>query len=77
MDNISIDKKLVPRHMLEITPDYYKGDYVMKIIEDFKLDFLTGTIIKYLLRAGKKESEIIDLRKAQWYLDRKIGNLEK
>lgn len=62
-----------------VNPSHYQGDYVMRIIEDFKLDFLSGTIVKYLLRAGRKpgDGEIQDLKKAAWYLHRKIENLEK
>jgi len=62
-----------------VTPAHYKGDYVMRIIEDFNLDFLKGTVVKYLLRAGNKptDAEVQDLKKARWYLDRKISNLEK
>lgn len=62
-----------------VNPDHYKGDYVMRIIEDFKLDFLSGTILRYLLRAGSKptDPEIQCLKKARWYLDRKISNMEK
>lgn len=62
-----------------VNPTHYMGDYVMRIIEDFTLDFLSGTIVKYLLRAGNKpgNSEIQDLKKARWYLDRKIKNMEK
>jgi Protein of unknwon function (DUF3310) len=58
-------------------PAHYQGDYVMRIIEDFKLDFLSGTVLKYILRAGSKpqEPELRDLQKARWYLDRKISNL--
>lgn len=61
-----------------VKPEHYQGDYVMRIIEDFKLDFLSGTIVKYLLRAGNKpgECELQDLKKAQWYLSRKISNAE-
>jgi hypothetical protein len=60
-----------------VNPAYYQGDYVMRIIEDFRLDFLSGTVVKYLLRAGDKEqnSELQDLKKAEWYLARKIHNL--
>lgn len=60
-----------------INPAHYKGDYVMRIIEDFELCFLKGTILKYLLRSGKKAnaSELEDLKKAQWYLERKIAAL--
>ena len=61
-----------------VTPGHYQGDYVMRVIEDFKLDFLSGTIVKYLLRAGNKpgDSEVQDLKKALWYLQRKIKNAE-
>jgi len=60
-----------------VNPVHYKGDYVMRIIEDFNLDFLSGTVVKYMLRAGNKEtdSELQDLKKAKWYLERKIRNL--
>lgn len=59
-----------------IHPPHYQGDYVMRIIEDFHLDFLDGQVIKYILRAGRKpgESIIRDLKKAEWYLQRKIAN---
>jgi hypothetical protein len=61
-----------------VNPAHYKGDYVMRVIEDFGLDFLDGTTLKYILRSGRKPDEpaIIDYKKARWYLDRKIQNLE-
>jgi len=42
------------------------------------LDFSLGNTIKYISRAGKKDKakEIEDLKKALWYLDRKIKTLE-
>ncbi len=46
-------------------------------------DFCIGNVIKYCWRAGRKvqgnalESELKDLRKARWYLDRKIARLER
>ena len=62
-----------------VNPPHYKGDYVMRIIEDFGLDFLDGQVVKYILRAGKKTNTVTleDYKKAQWYLNRKINNLEK
>jgi hypothetical protein len=35
-------------------------------------------VVKYVARAGKKisDKELQDLKKALWYLDRKIKNLE-
>jgi hypothetical protein len=52
---------------------------VIDVIEDWKLDFVTGSILKYLARAGKKSTttELEDLRKAQWLLNRRIVNLTK
>jgi hypothetical protein len=34
--------------------------------------------VKYISRAGKKDTdkELQDLKKAQWYLERRIQNLE-
>lgn len=60
-----------------VNPAHYKGDYVMRIIEDFKLDFLDGQVVKYILRSGSKPGEPSDRdhAKALWYLQRKISNL--
>lgn len=59
-------------------PDHYKGNRfeVIDIIEDYGLNFNLGNVIKYTLRAGKKDDEITDLKKAVWYLEREIGRLE-
>ena len=62
-------------------PEHYGGDNIyeaIKVIEAWNLDFSLGNTIKYISRAGKKEKakEIEDLRKALWYLNRKINNLE-
>lgn len=64
-------------------PDHYQfGDdktyEVIKIIEIYKFDFYIGNCFKYISRAGKKnpEKEIEDLKKARFYLDRKIEVLE-
>lgn len=39
-------------------------------------DFCTGNAIKYLCRAGKKagSSEVTDLKKARWYLERALAS---
>ena len=44
-----------------------------------RLDFLTGQVCKYISRAGKKDptKEIEDLKKARFYLNRKIAELEQ
>lgn len=40
--------------------------------------FEIGNVIKYIWRAGLKEnvSELVDLKKARWYLDSRIKTLE-
>jgi hypothetical protein len=64
-------------------PEHYGGvenTYeVIKVIEALEMDFHLGNAFKYIVRAGKKETdkELQDLKKALWYLDRKIQLLEK
>ena len=53
---------------------------VIDFIEDKKLGYHLGNTIKYVCRAekkGGKDKEIEDLKKAQWYLNRRIQNLKK
>jgi hypothetical protein len=63
-------------------PDHYGGSEnvyeVIKVIENWDLDFHLGNTVKYISRAGKKgvNKELEDLKKAKFYLDRKIKNLE-
>ena len=57
---------------------YNQGKFeVIQIIEDQKLDYHLGNVMKYVLRSRYKGKELEDLKKARWYLDRKIQNLEK
>jgi hypothetical protein len=55
-------------------PIHYKGKDLeaIDVIEAFNLGFNLGNVIKYILRYGKKEDGIEDLKKAQWYLNREI-----
>ena len=50
----------------------------IKVIDNWELDFLLGNTIKYISRAGKKDptKKLEDLKKALFYLERKIKNLE-
>lgn len=50
---------------------------VINFIEDKKLPYHLGNVVKYVCRAGKKNpaTEIEDLKKAQWYLGKYIGLL--
>jgi hypothetical protein len=63
-------------------PPHYGGDTTyeaIKVIEAWELDFCLGNTVKYISRAGKKDpaKELEDLRKAQWYLDRRIQQLQE
>jgi hypothetical protein len=65
-------------------PEHYGGKNsvyeVVKVCEAWGLDkdAYLFNVVKYIARAGKKNSdkEIEDLKKAMFYLDRKVKNLE-
>jgi hypothetical protein len=49
------------------------GKYdVIDFIQDYKLGFNKGNVIKYITRATKKGTELQDLYKAKDYIDREI-----
>lgn len=50
---------------------------VIDFIDDQKLGFYEGQILKYVCRAKHKANELQDLNKALWYLTRLINNTEK
>lgn len=67
------------REYVENPSHYNSGKIeVIDFIEDQKLGFCLGNVIKYVSRAGKKDSSktIEDLEKAKWYLEREIKNLK-
>ena len=51
----------------------------IKVIDAWELGFSLGNTVKYISRAGKKDpnKELEDLRKAMFYLQHHIGELEK
>lgn len=61
-------------------PSHYRegwsnGAEVIDITEH--LNFNRGNAVKYLARAGKKDDELQDLRKALWYVAREIDRLSR
>lgn len=65
-------------------PQHYGGDTpyeVIKVMEAWGLDrdFCLGNAVKYIARVGKKDRRrnIEDLKKAAWYLNRRIERLEQ
>ena len=63
-------------------PNHYGGKdnpyEAIKVIEAWGVGFNLGTVLRYLCRAGKKHEDkwLEDLKKAAWYLQREISNLE-
>ena len=64
-------------------PTHYGGEdntyEAIKVIEAWSLDFCLGNVVKYISRAGKKDpaKELEDLKKASWYLNRRIEQIQK
>jgi len=60
-----------------INPDYYRkgGIETADFIEAKGLDFFEGNTVKYIVR-HKDKGGLEDLKKARWYLERKITQLE-
>lgn len=65
-------------------PNHYKGSENIDVIdflyqqlpfEQFK-GFMKGNMIKYPVRAGRKDDELADIKKARDYADRLIEKLE-
>ncbi len=50
----------------------------IKVIDawDLDKDFYLGNAVKYLSRAGKKDNVVQDLKKAVWYIEKKIEKLQ-
>lgn len=54
------------------------GKYdVIDIINDYKLNFNRGNIVKYVLRCGKKDNSIQELEKAKDYIERELEILRR
>jgi hypothetical protein len=53
----------------------YEGFEVIQITE--QLPFLEGNVVKYVLRAGRKDDALADLEKAEFYLKRLIQNTKE
>src|SRR5579863_2607026 len=60
-----------PRHYTQ----HPSGVECIEIVEH--MNFNRGNAVKYIWRAGDKEREIEDLKKARWYVDREIARLER
>ena len=59
-------------------PSHYRvgGIETIDFIEAKGLNYHLGNVVKYITRADYKGNRLQDLKKAQWYLNRAILNLE-
>ena len=60
-------------------PPHYRSDTgyeAIDVIEAWGLGFNLGNVVKYISRAGHKDSSLQDLKKALWYLQREVTNRE-
>lgn len=60
-------------------PKHYNQGEIepIRVIEDWKLGYHLGNVVKYISRAEHKQDALEDLKKARWYLDRYIAEREK
>ena len=89
-DSLNIRQEKKPEHKAEVKkeqnpsrdpvnhPTHYTGGGIETIdfIEAKQLNFCLGNVVKYVARAGHKDNKLEDLKKARWYLDREIENIE-
>lgn len=65
------------KEMINHPIHYNQGIEAIDYIESHKLSFCLGNVVKYITRAKHKGTELQDLKKASWYLQREIDRLEK
>ena len=61
-------------------PKHYQNGKIydlIDVIQDFKLNFNRGNVLKYVCRAGKKENEVEDIEKAIDYLQRELKYVKR
>ena len=66
------------KEKVEHPAHYNQGKYeVIDVICDWGLGFIEGNVLKYIARSEHKANKLEDLKKARWYLNYMIENLEK
>ena len=68
----------IKEDMVNHPPHYTVGGIeTIDFIEAKDLNYRLGNVVKYIVRAGHKDSDPLqDLQKARWYLDREIARVE-
>lgn len=80
-DNVQTSDIFIAQTMTDPVnhPEHYtraKFEAIEVIDAFFKDNYYLGQVFKYTARAGHKENELEDLKKAQWYLNRYIQKKE-
>lgn len=71
------EKQAVKGDPINHPPHYNKGGIeVIDVADAYELDRYDHNVIKYVLRAKFKGNELADLKKAQFYLNRKIERMQ-
>jgi hypothetical protein len=81
LSDFSVKDRMVNTHAKDNVnhPEHYKmgGIETIDFIEAKSLGYHLGNVVKYVTRADHKGNRLEDLKKAQWYLNRAVANLEK
>ena len=64
------------KEMVDHPSHYNQGIETIDYIESWSMNFNTGNVIMYVTRAGYKNDQLEDLKKAMWYLQREIDKIE-
>jgi len=73
-----VKEEVIKTDMVNHPPHYTVGGIeTIDFIEAKDLNYRLGNVVKYIVRAGHKDSDPLqDLQKARWYLDREIARVE-
>lgn len=70
-------EKPIVFHKINHPAHYNAGEIeVIDAIEDWNLGYALGSAVKYIARAPHKGTQLQDLKKAGWYIEREIARLE-
>lgn len=61
-------------------PPHHRADSpyeTTRVIEEWGLGYLLGNVLKYIARHELKGETLEDLKKARWYLNRRIALMEE
>jgi hypothetical protein len=77
LDEYTNEQPVSNKDTVNSPPHYNVGNIeTIDYIEAKQLGYHLGNVVKYVSRAGHKGERLEDLKKARWYLNREIDNLE-